>query len=298
MYYAYGMRRRAVLLLLLVIFFGASTKLAAAAPPAENPQSGSVGLQGQIPASPPTTGATITVPGNGQNFTNTPVTVAGVCPNDLLVEIYKNDVFSGSVICKNGSFSLQIDLFDGKNDLQARVFDDLNQEGPRSAVVSVNFNTSKSFPGPRITLTSAYAKKGATPGDTLTWPIILSGGSGPYAISADWGDGTPADLISRPVAGEIDLTHVYKSPGFYTVVIKATDANGVTAFLQVVGIGNGPTQQTAANSKGGSNTNVQIKVIWWPLVVCLFLTIIAFWLGRKQQVEQIRTRLRKGQKPF
>src|SRR3954471_12928371 len=126
--------------LLLICTSLYSLPVLAAAPPAQNPQSGSVGLQGEIPGSPPTTGATITVPGNGQNFSTTPITVAGICPKGLLVEIFKNNVFGGSTECATGSFSLQVDLFDGRNDLVARVFDSLNQSGPDSATVSVNYN--------------------------------------------------------------------------------------------------------------------------------------------------------------
>ncbi|MDB5161343.1 MAG: Fibronectin type protein [Candidatus Saccharibacteria bacterium] len=280
-----------------LVVFTALGSLVLAAPPAKNPQSGSVGLQGEIPSNPPKEGATITVPGNGQNFTATPITVGGICPKGLLIEIYKNNVFSGSTNCDTGSFTLQIDLFDGKNDLVAKVYDSLNQAGPDSSTVSVNFNANKPTPGPRISLTSAYAKRGAVPGSTLTWPIILSGGAGPYAVSVDWGDKSPADLISRPAAGELSIEHVYKNPGFYTVIIKATDANGVDAFLQVVGVGNGSTQQSTQSGASPTAT-AQPKVVWWPLLVSLVLTIAAFWLGKRQQIEQIQTRLRKGQKPF
>lgn len=280
----------------LVIFSAGSTAFAGA-PPAQNPQQGSVGLQGEIKGSPPTQGATITVPGNGQVFTNTPITVGGICKTGLLVEIYKNNVFGGSVDCANGSFSLQVDLFDGKNDLIAKVFDSLNQAGPDSNTVSVTFNTNKPTVGPRITLTTAYSKRGAIPNSTLTYPVAVSGGLGPYAINVDWGDKTNADLISKSFAGDIDLEHIYKQSGVYNVIIKATDANGNTAFLQVVGIGNGPISQTDKNV-GDSTTVIQTKIVWWPLIIALVLIIVAFWLGKRQQIEQIRARLRAGQKPF
>jgi hypothetical protein len=262
----------------------------------QNPQKGSIGLEGSIKGSAPTQGAVITVPGNGQNFTSTPITVGGICTKGLLVEIYKNNVFSGSSNCDNGSFTLQIDLFDGKNDIVAKVYDELNQSGPDSTTITVNFNANKPTPGPRVSLTSAYAKRGAIPGNTLTWPIILSGGVGPYAISVDWGDKSAPDLISRPAPGEIGLEHVYKDPGIYTVIIKATDSGGVEAYLQVVGVGNGPTQQNTQSAASGTTT--QLKVIWWPSAVSFGLVIVAFWLGKRQQVVQIKTRLRKGQKPF
>jgi len=273
------------------------TGLVQAAPPPQNPQSGSVGLQGEIPSSPPTQGATITVPGNGQSFTAIPITVAGICPKGLLVEIYKNGVFSGATDCNNGSFSLQIDLFDGRNDLVAKVYDNLNQPGPDSNTVTVNFNAVKPAPGPRISLTTEFAKRGAQPGSNLSWPITISGGTVPYALSVDWGDQTTPDLISRATAGDLTLNHIYKQSGVYKVTIKATDKNGEAAFLQVVGIGNGPIQQTtAATSKNTATT--QTIIVWWPLLVMLALMIITFGLGKRQEIEQIRTRIRKGQKPF
>jgi hypothetical protein len=108
----------------------------ALAPPAPNPQSGALGVEGQITGAAPTKAATIGVPGNGQHFGSLPITVSGSCQTGVLVEIFDNNVFVGSVLCRGGSYSLQIDLFDGQNDLVARVYDALNQQGPDSATVT------------------------------------------------------------------------------------------------------------------------------------------------------------------
>ena len=192
--------------------------------PAINPQSGSVGLQGTIPSVPPSVGATITLPTNGQVFTTLPVTVRGLCPGDLLVEIFKNNIFGGSTQCVSGSYSITIDLFSGKNELVARVYDALNQPGPDSNIVTVTFNDVNfgTF-GPPVSLTSEFARRGANPGTNLEWPIILSGGNGPYAISIDWGDGSNNELISREFPGTINTKHKYDSSGIYRILIKATD---------------------------------------------------------------------------
>src|SRR3954469_10172322 len=104
--------------------------------------SGSVGIEGRISSPPPTVPASISVPGTGQSFTTLPITVSGICTNDLLVKIFKNNVFSGSAQCKNGSYSIQIDLFSGQNELIARIYDALDQPGPDSNVVTVTFNDS------------------------------------------------------------------------------------------------------------------------------------------------------------
>ena len=106
-------------------------------------EQGSVGIEGRISAPAPTTAATITIPRSGQAFTTLPVTVSGICPNGLLVKLFKNNVFAGSVQCNNGSYSMIIDLFDGQNDLVARVYDALDQAGPDSNIVTVSYSTNK-----------------------------------------------------------------------------------------------------------------------------------------------------------
>jgi hypothetical protein len=261
-------------------------------------QSGSTGVSGTVPGPPPSQAATIDIPKNGQSFSTIPITVSGFCPGDTLVEIYKNNVFAGSAQCQGGSYTLQIDLFDGRNDLVAKVFDSLNQQGPDSNTVTVNFASAISVGGPRITLTTQYAKRGADPGTILTWPITLSGGTGPYAFSIDWGDKSAPDLISQPAPGNMDLHHTYAQAGVYKVTVKATDVNGNSAFLQLVAIANGPVQQSGTNNKNSIITTQQTKVLIWPVIVLFVLLISSFWLGRRHQLEAIRNRLAKGEPPF
>jgi hypothetical protein len=181
----------------------------------------------------------------------------------------------------------------------AKVYDSLNQSGPDSNTVTVTFANALQTTGQRISLTTQYAKRGATPGSILTWPITLTGGSGPYAVSVDWGDKSDPDLISQNVPGDINLQHTYAQAGVYKVTIKASDSQGNTAFLQLVGIGNGQIQQTANTTSGsGILTNQKTKVLWWPVGLLFSLAIAAYWLGQKHQLEAIRRRLRKGEQPF
>ena len=260
--------------------------------------SGAVGVEGTIPSAAPTQAPTITTPVNGQVFTTLPITVAGLCQNGLLVEVFKNDVFSGSVQCVGGSYSIQIDLFSGRNDLVARQFDALNQASPDSNTVTVTFNDSLPGGGPRISLTTAYSKRGAAPGDTLTWPITISGGTPPFAISVDWGDKSTPDLLSRDSAGDILLQHIYNQSGIYNITIKASDSKGQAAFLQVVGIGNGPIQQTTATPRPEATVTSSTRILIISLIVAIPLLLSSFWLGKKHQLQVIRTRIRRGERPF
>ena len=287
---------RAGRIIAVVVSFGLAVTVGiqaqAAAPPPQNPVSGSTGLQGTIPSAPPKTGATITTPGNGQVFTTTPITVAGLCPAGLLVKLFTNNVFVGAAECASGSYSIQIDLFGGHNDLVARVFDALDQPGPDSNIVGVTFNDSQfNHSNDLLLLTSNYARRGANPGEILAWPIILSGGTGPYALTVNWGDGKAADLLSQEFPGTIELHHVYDSAGVYTITIRATDKNGLIAFLQLVGVANGAVTASSNSKSADTNRPALVKVLWLPAATTLLLLPITFWLGRRYELSALRKHL-------
>lgn len=265
-----------------------------------NPQDGAIGVQGKLSSPPPATGATIAVPVNGQGFSNLPIIVSGLCPNDLLVKVFKNNVFAGSVMCSGGSYSLIIDLFNGQNELVARVYDALDQAGPDSNIVTVIYTDTRQGTASRVSLTSNFAKRGANPGQTLVWPIIISGGEGPYAVSVDWGDGKTPDLLSQPFPGTFDIKHVYDGPGVYNIIVKATDRNGGIAFLQLVGVANGPLSQDSGGEgeDGAGTTAAQIRILWQPAAIMIPLIIATFWLGKKYELKVLKKKIEQGERPF
>lgn len=264
---------------------------AAGAFPAET-SSGSVGLQGTISTEPPKQAPTITTPGNGATFSTIPITVSGLCQTNDLVKVFDNNIFMGSALCQSGSYSVQIDLFSGQNQLVARQYDALDQASPDSNTVTVTYNDASFLQfGTHVELTSIFAEKGAPPGQELDWPIILSGGTGPYAVSVDWGDGSPTDLISVDTPGTINLKHVYKNAGIYKVVVKATDKNGGTAYLQLVGQATGSGQN---NSTKGNSSLVRVEVLWWPALAMLPLIFAAFWVGRRYELYVLRKQLERS----
>jgi hypothetical protein len=267
----------------------------------DNPQSGSVGLQGEIKAPPPTQGATISLPRDGQAFTTLPIDVSGICPKGLLVKLFKNNIFAGSTQCTTGSWTIKTDLFIGSNELVARVYDSLDQAGPDSNKVTVSYNDNRQGAGSRVSLTSNFAKRGANPGETLTWPIIISGGSSPYAVSVDWGDGKSPDLKSIQSPGTFNIDHTYDSPGVYNIVIKATDKNGISAFLQLVGVANGALSQdngTSKNSTSGGSTVTKTKILWEPAALCIPFIFTTFWLGKRYELKVLKKKIEQGDRPF
>lgn len=290
--------RRTVGLLLATLLLGGmllSGRIVSAQQPVPGPADESVGVEGRISSPPPTQAATIVAPANGQVFTNIPITVTGSCPANTIIKIFSNDVFVGSATCDNGSYSLQISLFSGRNDLVAKVFDALDQEGPPSPTVSISFNDPQFAQfGTQVLLTSQYARRATDPNVTMEWPIIISSGVGPYAISVDWGDGTPVELVSQPFAGVITLRHAYREPGVYKVIFKVADRNGSSSFLQVITIVNGPggTNRTVGDS-GNQTVITKTRVLWEPALALLMLCILTFWLGRKYELVSLRKRIER-----
>ena len=284
---------------LLALFACTSPARAINPLPIPSPKPGSYGLEATKTQDPPSQGARIATPGNGASFNTSTATVNGICPKGLLVEVYNNGVLAGSVMCTNGSFSIQISLFAGSNEITAIVYDDLGQAGPTSNTVKVTFtDTNFTAFGQEITLTSSYGRRSAAAGSELAWPLQLSGGTGPYAFSIDWGDGTPSELKSQSLAGVVTIAHVYKQAGIYQVNIKVTDKNGVSAFLQVVAVANGKVEGGNSSlpsvpNTAGSAASAQPQILWGPTAISLAMLIPSFLLGRLSQVVSLRNKMLK-----
>jgi hypothetical protein len=296
----FTIRRIATFFALVALMVVPANSAAALGSP-EPRQTGTVGLEASISSPAPTQAASIVSPSQGQTFDSTPITVAGSCKTGLLVKIFSNNVFVGSAICSGGSYSLKVDLFGGRNDIVARVYDALDQAGPDSNMVSVTFNDAQFAQfGTRVNLSSQYARKGANPGTDLLWPIVISGGKGPYAISANWGDASESTLYSEAFPGTLTISHAYQTAGVYNIVVKATDGNGTTAYLQLVGVGNGEvgSSTTTASNSGGNiaapDTSFMGKYGWYILLAVFPLMFLVFWLGSKHELFVIRRRIERS----
>lgn len=270
--------------------------------PTPNPIPGSYGVEATKTQPAPTQGATITTPGNGASFATSPITVSGVCPDSLLVQVYDNGVMVGSVMCSGGSFSLQVSLFAGTNDLTVIDYDDLDQAGPTSAPVSVNYtDTHFSAFGALVTLTSSYGRRSAPAGSELTWPLQLSGGTGPYAFSIDWGDGSKPQLKSQSLAGLVTIAHTYAKAGIYQINVTVTDTNGVSAFIQLIAVSSGKVDSAAAAegaTKDDKKSAAKTTTVWIPAAIACVLLLPTYWLGRRSEVVSLRNKMLKDRDQY
>jgi hypothetical protein len=251
--------------------------------------SGQYDVQAVVTGPRPTSPAVITSPTNGQAFQVNPITVSGTCPDRTLIKVFKNGILAGGVICgQNGRFTLQLDLLVGKNDLTAVAYNANDLAGPDAPPVSVTLNVPAGGLGfsSELLIQSTNFYRGADPGQEVAWPIELIGGQSPYAVNFDWGDGT-SDLVTRIAPGPFNLKHTYKKASnnylsAYPLIIRATDAAGHTAYLQLTTIVSQPN--TGSNNLTKASANPATNwVLAWPIWAMLVLMVISFWLGERRE---------------
>lgn len=288
----------AFLLLMVGITLGTYTVTADDHPA---PIAGSIGIVGTMPGEPPTEAATIQSPASEQRFYTTPVTISGECPDNNIVQIFKNDIFAGSTTCTSeGKFSIDIDLLYGKNTILAKVYDSLNQAGPDSNLIDVYYDTvaaqstpilSSDYGGSQLLLNTSAVFRGVFPENEFSIPVSILSGEPPYAVNIQWGDSTNL-IVSRDNSSTFNASHSYKKAGTYQITIQATDASERVAFLSVTAVVNGLTTTVATTTiPNETTTGFTSKIlVLWPLYVAMVAAVISFWLGEQRERKILRLR--------
>jgi len=118
-------------------------------------------------------------------------------------------------------------------------------------------------------------------GQTITVPIRVTGGTSPYALSINWGDGV-TDLKTVLDGEYHNYQHTYTQAGIINISLKTTDATGATSFLQTVVQVNGPTNPeniptpigTIVSGIGSIWTEVPVPLYWAAVAL-----VLGFWIG-------------------
>lgn len=283
------------ILFFLILIVGLALTASSVYAGSPGPAEGSVSLSGTLPKNPPTVAATITTPNQQQHFTSSPVNVEGTCPADTIVEIFKNNIFGGSVPCVDGHYSVKVDLLNGKNVIVARVYDVLNQSGPDSNKVTVFYDNNfqqgaalapLNFGGSQLLLNTDAVYRGVFPEQALNVPITIIGGTAPYAVNVQWGD-LSNKIIPRKNNLVFGVDHEYSKPGTYQITIQATDSGSRVAFLTVAAIVNGQTAATVAGNIA-SNSSVNKLLLLWPFYISAAAIVFSFWLGERREKHILR----------
>lgn len=271
-------------------------------------------VKATVPAPLPTSPAFITWPTDQQRLQTQVITVAGTCPADsAYVRLDRNGVFSGVGQCVSGGFQVQTSLSVGVNQLQARVFNFTDNEGPTSPPITVYYDlpspvqpptlrpgvptipNNPSVPTPAqpgragLLVTADFNYQAHFVGVAFEWPIRINGGAPPYTIIIDWRDGETSTITSAN-AGEIILKHIYRKDGTFEPIIKVADTQGAGALLQLMGVAK-PLPQLGTNT---SLLNGLQQYLWlmWPAYIIVALMMLSFWLGELEIVRKNQRRKR------
>lgn len=243
-------------------------------------------------------GATITSLTNNEIVTSAPITISGTCPAGSYVNLYINSLFTGSDFCTNQTFAIAADLFVGENTITAKDFSVTNQQGPTTPSFNVTLQLPASGSTP-IVLVSNYYYQTFMTGHLFSWQISISGGKPPYSISTSWGDGSTSTL-KLDGASSFTITHKYTKPGYYPILISASDTKQDHRIMQLATLIKnpnspsllsttpkvGPPIATTYTVTGLDNFFESSKTwLWaaWSSLIVVILMLISFLLGEREQ---------------
>jgi hypothetical protein len=270
-------------------------------------------VQASIPFPAPTQAAVFDPGFDGSTIDHALVTLTGTCqfqnPTAAVVIMRGSDTL-GSTAC-SGTFSIQVTLAEGDNILVARTVNPSMLYGPDSNPITVTVHlpptitptpatptpTSPPSTAEEVTATTDSGAAGqltANPTDPfsvltdsndVTIRIRVSGGTTPYTININWGDGSvESHVASEP--GEYSFTHTYDKTGSYKVRGSVRDVLGTeTLFEYAVVSGkklpNGGSAHTNKNLASDSFFD-RLSPYLLPLLILLLLAALigfGYYLG-------------------
>ncbi|HSX16804.1 MAG TPA: hypothetical protein VLH86_01745 [Patescibacteria group bacterium] len=189
-----------------------------------------------VPAVLPSGPAVIGQPIAAQHFSSKPVTVTGTCPVATYVKLYRNATFSGVATCGSQTFQIQTDLAPGANQLEAKVYNVTNQEGPQSPTVVAYYDETTVVPAApssapttlQIANVESSSYKNGTIRQTSTSPTV-TGLAPPYSdIVVTFHSEATYCKTKADGTGWWSCTLAQTLPvGLHRVDVTATTTNGV-----------------------------------------------------------------------
>jgi hypothetical protein len=147
-------------------------------------------------------------------------------------------------------------------------------------------------PAAPLLIHAAYRYQTHYQGEQWSWDVGISGGTVPYKVTIDWGDGTMSNR-DRDGSDLFTISHSYNNPGVYQPTIRVVDAGGnsnTTMLLQLLAIvkpSNGAPIVSATTPSSGI-----AQYLWfiWPTYLAIVLMVLSFWLGELEVTRKLRLR--------
>jgi hypothetical protein len=279
------------------------------------------GVTASVPYPAPNQAAVIDPSLDGTTVSDALQTVTGTCEitsPDTVVSIWSGQSSLGSTACDSGTFSVQIMLASGNNTLIARSASVSSLYGPDSTPITIILNlpvvitpptpptgTPTAPPatpqtiqvaanaavsaGLKIATTTPFTALSSS--NSVTINVVVSGGTRPYTVFLNWGDGT-TETYTVPLPGTYAFSHVYQVTGSYEIRGQLEDAVGaLTQFSysvvspKLVGVLHSAVAKVSSHTSR-SRRIAPIDIILLCIVV-LFLDYRLGWRRAKKRFKPV-----------
>ncbi len=202
---------------------------------------GNIVVTARNPAPIPTTPAVILSPTDGTVVSKARVLVSGTCPHTdpaVVVVITDNGVQTASTPCTaSDTFSVPIIVSPGHHTLVAESWTITGDKGPDSDPVHItrivpedqahandlSAGIAGSGNGLIVTIDEPFIIFG--PAKDAIWLGTIKGGSLPYTVKMEWGDGT-VSTYKLTTSGDQHFVHHYRSMRPHIITLLVTDSSG------------------------------------------------------------------------
>lgn len=255
-----------------------------------------------VPATIPSGTPVITSPADGTQTADPSVTIAGTCPvatPPVIMTIHDEVGFLGSGQCGGGgSFAVPVNLSLGTHHITATVTTITNGTGQTSQPVAITYilpivpttpatpasPNKPSTPAPssspvasdplRITSDTEFLIFGYN--TDAVWRGSFAGGTAPYSVTIEWGDGTRESYIDRR-AGEQSFSHHYNRLKPYRVTIRISDSAGHTTVSTIAAISPATFNQPPTSIGNVTATGSSIGRTLYLLYLAQLMFTILLW---------------------
>lgn len=268
-------------------------------------------VQATVPNGSYTLPAVITSPTDGTVVSDPNVQLKGTCEmvtSGTFVVIKRGTSTLGTAVCQpDSTFAMNVTLDLGANVLLPTELSGAATNGPDGAAVTITY-TPPPPPPPTPQPTPGTTTPPSAPTTTTPPPLVIqpqgpplierttdkivtivfsvTNGYNPYVIVADWGDGKIDTVHVQSASDTVKLSHVYDTPGAYTIVLNATDSRGNKATYQYVAVAQagalslvapGATIVPPTLSSSAFGSWATLTRIVWTAYGLLSFTVIALW---------------------
>ncbi len=246
------------------------------------------GIYATVPGPVPATGAAINAPDTNSTITSGDTLVDGSCPiisPQVTVVLLVDNTAAGSAICDNNNdFALPVNLAPGAHTLVAQSYTITLGQGPDSQPVNITAQSTKFVPvqtnAPVLSASVPFSVLGAD--RTAVWDGTISGGTAPYHVLIDWGDGNRSTYMVT-TADSLHYTHHYHDIVSRNARIAVQDDTGGSVQQQYATVAYtalGSLGQTA-NQSGSNGVNRPMVAGLYGLFLTVLSISCIIWLEAK-----------------